>query len=95
MKGVATISEVKIKMLKGSLRCFVFGLLGLVPVLGLPYAISALWLSGRVRKQEKYFWNAAKPYRIWGVVCAAIGAILWSGILIFIIGHLLMLIFGF
>ncbi len=75
----------KIKMLKGSMRCFVFGLLGLVPILGLPFALATLWISGRIRVTEKQFWNAAKPYRVWGVVCAAIGTIFWTGILIFVI----------
>jgi hypothetical protein len=68
----------KIKMMKGSVRCLIFGLLGLLPIIGLPFALAALWLSGRVRAKEKLFWNAARPYRIWGVACAAIGAVVWS-----------------
>jgi hypothetical protein len=75
----------KIRMLNNSLRCFVCGLLGILPVIGLPFAIAALWLSGRVCIQEKYFWNAARPYRIWGVVVAALGAVLGSGILAIVI----------
>ena len=67
----------KIQMLKSSLRCFVFGLLGLIPVLGLPFAFAALWLSGRVRVQEKLFWNAARPFRVWGMVIAAVSLVLW------------------
>ncbi|HVU07258.1 MAG TPA: hypothetical protein VHG89_01800 [Verrucomicrobiae bacterium] len=80
----------KIRMLKGSIKCLVFGLIGFLPVIGLPFALAALWLSGSVRRQEKKFWNAAKPYRLWGEVCAAISAIFWSGILIFVVGHLVM-----
>jgi hypothetical protein len=76
----------KIRMMKLSIRCFIDGLLGLIPVIGLPFALAALWFSGRVRQQEKRFWNAARPYRIGGVVCGAVGAILWSGILIFVVG---------
>ena len=53
----------KIKMLKGSIRCLMFGLLGLVPVIGLPFGLAALWVSGQVRVREKIYWNAAKPYR--------------------------------
>ena len=68
----------KIRMMKASIRCLVFGLLGLLPVIGLPFALAALWISGQVRVKEKRFWNAARPYRILGVVCAAVGAILWS-----------------
>jgi hypothetical protein len=78
-------TEAKIRMLKNSLRCFVCGLLGLLPVIGLPFAIAALWISGRVRAREKLFWNAAQSYRIWGVVCAAGGTICWGFILFLII----------
>lgn len=71
-------ADAKIQMLRGSLRCFGFGLLGLLPVIGLPFALAALWVSGRVRVKEKIFWNAARPYRLWGITCAAFGAVLWS-----------------
>jgi hypothetical protein len=80
-----TDAEAKIRMLKSSLRCSVYGLLGLLPVIGLPFAIATLWISGRVRAREKLFWNAARPYRIWGVVCAAGGTIFWGFILTIII----------
>ena len=85
-----TNASAKIQMLKSSMRCFVFGLLGLIPLIGLPFALAALWISGRVRVREKQFWNAARPYRIWGVICAAIGTILWAGILTIVIAHALM-----
>jgi len=62
----------KIAILKDSMRCFIYGLLGFLPVIGLPFAIAALWLAGRVRVRERQYWNAAKPYRIWGVVFATI-----------------------
>jgi hypothetical protein len=78
---------IKIKMLKGSMRCFTYGVLGLLPVIGLPFALAALWTSGSVRAKERQFWNAAKPYRVLGAVCAATGSILWCVILTFIIGH--------
>jgi hypothetical protein len=68
----------KIKMLKGSMRCFIFGLLGLLPVIGLPFALGALWVSGGVRAKEKIYWNAARPYRLWGIACAAFGAVFGS-----------------
>jgi hypothetical protein len=84
----------KIQMLKSSMRCFIYGLLGLLPVLGLPFALAALFISGRVRVKEKLFWNAARPYRLWGVVCASIGLIFWSGIYIFIIARVFMIAQG-
>jgi len=72
------IPAAKIKMMKGSIRCLIFGLLGLLPVVGLPFALAALWVAGGVRTKEKLYWNAAKPYRVWGVTCAAMGAVVWS-----------------
>ena len=79
----------KIKMMKSSIRCLIFGLLGLLPVIGLPFALAALWISGRVRVQERHFWNAAKPYRVIGAVCAGVGTVVWAGILIFVVGNVL------
>jgi hypothetical protein len=81
------IPAVKIKMMKASTRCLVFGLLGLIPVVGLPFALAALWISGRVRLKEKLYWNAAKPYRIYGVVCATLGAVGWSFLFALIVYH--------
>ena len=78
-------ASAKIKMLNSSMRCFVFGLLGLIPLVGLPFALATLWISGCVRAKEKQLWNAARPYRIWGVVCAAAGTIFWGFILMLII----------
>ncbi len=60
----------KIAMLESSRQCFICGLLGLLPVIGIPYAFAALWIGGRVRVQERQYWNAAKPYRILGVALA-------------------------
>ena len=70
----------KITMLKGSLRCFAYGLLGLLPVIGIPFAIAALWRAGKVRSLEKQFWNAAGPYRTWGIICAATGLVFWFAV---------------
>jgi len=83
-----TAALAKIKMMKASLRCFVLGLFSLFPIFGLPFALGALWVSGKARAQEKHFWNPARPYRIWGVVCAAVGAVVWSVVDTFIIYHL-------
>jgi hypothetical protein len=68
----------KIKMMQASMRCFAFGSLGLLPIIGLPFAVAALWISGRVQPLERQFWNPAKPYHLCGLTCAAIGAVAWS-----------------
>jgi hypothetical protein len=39
-------------------------------------------------------WNAAQPYRIWGVVCAAVGTVLWTGVLIIVVARLLLIAQG-
>jgi ascorbate-specific PTS system EIIC-type component UlaA len=78
-------ADAKIKMLENSIRCLVCGMLGLLPVIGLPFALAALVLSAKVRARQKKNWNAAKPYLVWGVVCAAAGAIFWGFILTIII----------
>ena len=76
MKDISPATA-KLKMMKASMRCLVYGLFGLLPVIGLPFALAALWTSGRIRRQEKRLWNAAKPYRLAGATCAALGAIGW------------------
>jgi hypothetical protein len=87
MNATPSIPEMKIKVLKSSIRCLVLGLLGLIPVIGLPFALAALWVWGQVREQEKKFWNAAKPFRVWGVIIAAFGTVVSSIILIIAIAH--------
>jgi len=79
----------KIKMIRASRRCLAFGLLGFVPVIGLVFALIALWLSGNVRQKEKKNWNAAKSYRILGAICAGVTAVLWGGIFLIIFGNII------
>jgi hypothetical protein len=81
--------EARIQMLKGSLACFVCGLLGLLPLIGFPFAIAALLISGRVRVQQQTFWNAARPYWIGGIACGCAGVFLWGAVWMLILFHLL------
>jgi hypothetical protein len=84
-----TNAETKIIMLKGSMRCFAYGLLAVLPILGFGFGMAALRISGQVRVAERSFWNAARPYRICGVICAALSLIFWSFIVILIIGRVM------
>jgi hypothetical protein len=79
----------KIRMMKDSILCFILGLLGLLPLIGIAFGIAALSVSAVARAGERRFWNPARPYRICGVVCAAVGVIFWSFILILIIWRVL------
>ena len=81
------IATAKIKMMKGSLRCLTLGRLGLLPIIGPPFALAALWASFSARRQEQRFWNPAKPQRILGLICAAAGALLWSVVDTILIYH--------
>jgi uncharacterized membrane protein len=85
MKTAPTIAAKKIRMMKASIRCLTFGLLGLVPIIGLPFALASAWTSGRVRKQEKELWNPARPQRILGMTCAVIGTFVWTLVDVFLI----------
>ena len=68
----------KIKMIKTSLRCLVFGLLGFIPFIGIPFALASLWLSFSARKMERNLWNPARPHRLGGLICASISLLNWS-----------------
>jgi hypothetical protein len=84
----------KLKMLGSSRRCLIFGLLGFIPIVGLVFAVLALWISGTVRQKEKQFWNPARGYRVAGAICAGVTAVFWSGILIIIFGNVLWRVFA-
>jgi hypothetical protein len=68
----------KLKMMQASIRCLTFGLLGLLPLIGVPFALAGLWASYSARRMERNFWNPAKPHRIIGLICAVLGALVWS-----------------
>jgi hypothetical protein len=84
-----TSAEAKIRMLKNSRLCFVYGLLAALPILGFGFGMAALRISGQVRVAERSFWNAARPYRICGVLCAALCVIFWSFVVMLIIGRVM------
>ena len=78
MKTEATIAAQKIKMMKRSLSCLTLGLLGLLPFIGVLFVLPALLESFQARKMERYYWNPAKPQRVTGLTCAALGGLIWS-----------------
>lgn len=74
------IPAAKIKMMNASIRCLALGLLALLPIIGVPFALASFWASFSARRLEQRFWNPAKPQRILGLICAAVGALIWSGV---------------
>jgi hypothetical protein len=63
----------KVEMIEGSLRCFEFGLLGLLPVIGIPMAVLSVAQYRRVKRGQGEMWNPAHRYFFWGGVCARMG----------------------
>ena len=63
----------KIELIQRSLRAFGFGLPGIVPFLGTPFAIVALVENSRIKRRGGALWNPAQNYLFWGMVCARIG----------------------
>jgi ABC-type phosphate transport system permease subunit len=63
----------RVEMIERSLRCFVLGLLGLIPVLGIPMSLMALRQHRLVMRVKRDTWNPAQRYLFWGAVCARMG----------------------
>jgi hypothetical protein len=63
----------KIELIQLSLRAFGFGLPGIVPFFGTPFAIVALRNNWRIKRRGGALWNPAQRYLFWGSVCARIG----------------------
>jgi hypothetical protein len=59
-----------------SLHCLSSGLLGLIPVLGIPFAARAWVEFLRLRRPPGQLWNPASAYLIWGVSLACVGLLL-------------------
>ncbi|MDB6108630.1 MAG: hypothetical protein JWR69_380 [Pedosphaera sp.] len=66
----------RIKLIESSLRCFAMGLVGLVPVLGMPIAVLALLQFRKAILHQGGQWNPAGNYLIWGAVCGGLGLLI-------------------
>jgi hypothetical protein len=66
MKTAASISDSplgqRIAGVRSSLRCFVYSLIGLVPLIGIPFAVAAMVQSRQVPKADSVDWNPADRY---------------------------------
>ena len=76
----------KIRVIEQSLACFVFGLLSLIPLLGLPFAVLAVVRHLNAWSKGDQEWNPAKPYLLWGFGLAWLGGLIsLGGLAIFVI----------
>ena len=63
----------RIRLIEDSMRCFVFSLFGLIPVLGGLLAFWALVCGIRIRTRSRRVWNPAQRYLNLAFAFAAVG----------------------
>lgn len=63
----------KIEAIERSLRCFTCGIIGILPGIGLPFAIVAIGDYLRVNRHKESVWNPAERYLGAGAFCAVVG----------------------
>jgi hypothetical protein len=66
----------RIRLIERSMRCFVLGLLSLIPLVGLGLAVLAIRLHIRAWADGDHGWNPARVYLAAGLCLA------WVGVLI-------------
>lgn len=76
----------KVEVIQRSLRCFTTGLLGLLPLLGIPFAIVALVNYFKIRRGFGTQWNPARQYLTWGITAALGGTFLTVVIMVVMVG---------
>jgi hypothetical protein len=63
----------RIIVIQLSLRAFVCGLFGLLPVIGFVPGLHALFCWGSIRRRYPNEWNPASDYLSWGAALAVVG----------------------
>ena len=66
----------KVLVIERSLRCFTLGLFGVLPVVGLPFAVTALSNYFHVKRIVGTQWNPAQTYLAWGLATSLSGLFL-------------------
>ncbi len=66
----------RVDLIRQSLRCFVLGLLGLVPVIGIPASSMAVVQYIHVMRHRSAEWNPAERYLNWGFFFGLFGLVL-------------------
>ena len=66
----------RIDGIRKSLAAFVCGLFGLVPAIGIPFAVAAIVYFIRARLRKNAEWNPAETHLDWGVRFAILGLVI-------------------
>lgn len=75
----------KILAIRSGLRCFTCGLLSFVPLLGIPFALVAIFFYIKTSHHAPDDWHVARRYAVMGMMFVALGlllnmtAIVWFG----------------
>ena len=72
----STVPYDKIHMIESSLRCFAFGIVALLPLIGIPFAVISISNFRSVFFSKGKLWNPAERYLRVGLACAAAGILL-------------------
>lgn len=62
-----------VQLIKRSMRCFLCGLVGILPVVGIPFAVVALGDCFYVARRKDTKANPAERYLRWGALGATMG----------------------
>lgn len=87
---VSPVAMDKVETIQRSLRCFTLGLIGVLPVVGIPFGVMALADYFTVKRAVGAHWNPAQKYLTWGGATALAG-ILLTTILTFIVAAVIVL----
>lgn len=52
----------RIESIRSSLHCFTYSLFGLIPIIGLPWWLAAMYLARKARRATRDSWNPAARY---------------------------------
>jgi hypothetical protein len=66
----------RVATIESALRCFACGLLALVPLLGLPFAVAAVIWYTKSSTHSVGDWNPARRYAVLGLAFALVGSFL-------------------
>lgn len=69
---------IRIELIDRSVRCFVMGLFGLLPVIGIPLAIASMRQHWRIRQIQDALPNPAHRYLYWGIVFSRVAVALMA-----------------
>jgi len=70
--------ELLAELIEQSLRAFTLSLYGLIPLLGIPFAVLAVFKGWHARRLERDLWNPARGYRRTAVALGVFSALLGS-----------------